>query len=187
LLYFFCGATGSAAPLDELAGYHPAHTVIKCPYIPPEFDASGPPTCHGIPATCVGTRGHDLILGGVGGEVIMGPEGDDIICGGPGNDYVHGAKGADQIYGDEGDDLLLGARGDDRLYGGPGDFDTLWGGPGADYLDGGPGKFDVCMLQRELAEYNAETCNTVYPPPGYVHEEDPDPGIVRALETWELR
>ena len=83
------------------------------------------------------------------------------------------------MLGEEGTDWLFGAPGPDRLYGGPGDYDILWGGPGVDYLDGGPGDFDVCMLQREMGEYDKEGCDTIYPPPGYVHDEDPEAGLLK--------
>ncbi len=182
------GTTGW--PVD----YAPVHTVVKCPYLDPTLSKSRIPTCDGVAATCMGTDGHDLIIGGngddvivglAGNDVIHGDEGRDLICGGPGNDAIHGAKGDDRLFGGEGNDNLFGARGDDQLFGGPGDFDVLWGGPGYDRLDGGPGAHDLCMLQRQLGEVVATTCGTVYPPPGYVHDEEPDPGILKALELGE--
>jgi hypothetical protein len=189
-------AAGPGASEEQFPDYHPAHTVIKCPYLPPDFDTSVIPLCDGIFPTCVGTEGPDLILGsdksdvivGLGGnDVIHGDAGDDTICGGPGNDSILGAKGADTIFGDDGDDFLFGATEGDTLNGGPGDFDVLWGGPGYDKLDGGPGAFDVCMLQRELGEYVADGCNTVYPPPGYAHDAEPDPGVLRRQEPLKIR
>lgn len=188
-------AAGPGADEEKFPDYHPAHTVIKCPYLPPNLDASKIPLCDGIYPTCVGTEGNDLILGSDqsdvivalgGNDVIHGDAGNDVICGGPGNDTVLGARGEDTIFGEEGDDVLFGAPEADTLNGGPGDYDVLWGGPGYDKLDGGPGAYDVCMLQRELGEFNAEGCNTVYPPPGYAHDEDPDPGVLRAQEPLKL-
>lgn len=187
------GPEGSEA---NFPGYNPAHTVIKCPYVPPDMDPSKIPLCAGLLPTCVGTEGHDLILGSDKHDIIVGLEGNDVIhgdigndtiCGGPGNDSILGARGEDTIFGDEGDDFLFGAPEADTLNGGPGDFDVLWGGPGYDKLDGGPGAYDVCMLQRELSEFTAEGCNTVYPPPGYAHDEELDPGVFRQQEPLRLR
>ncbi|MEA3275873.1 MAG: calcium-binding protein [Pseudomonadota bacterium] len=193
---FATWAAGPGGSEEKFPDYFPAHTVIKCPYLPPGLTPATTPLCDGVYPTCVGTDGPDLILGtekndvivGRGGnDTIHGDAGHDTICGGPGNDSVLGARGADTIFGEEGDDFLFGAPEGDTLDGGPGDYDVLWGGPGVDKLNGGPGDFDVCMLQREMGEYDAEGCNTVYPPPGYVHDEEPDPGVLRAQEPLKLR
>jgi hypothetical protein len=189
-------AAGPGGDQSKFPDYNPAHTVIKCPYIPPHLDPADVGLCGGFPVTCMGTEGHDLILGtdqsdviaGLGGnDTIHGDAGNDIVCGGPGNDSILGARGADTLLGDEGNDFLFGAPDADVLNGGPGDFDVLWGGPGFDDLDGGPGAYDVCMLQRELGHFDAEGCNTVYPPPGYVHEDEPDPGVLKRQEPLKLR
>ena len=113
-------------------------------------------------------------------NVIHGDEGDDIVCAGPGNDAVHGARGDDFLFGEEGNDWLFGSQGKDSLYGGEGDRDVLFGGPKQDYLDGGPGERDVCLQQRDDAKVNLETCEVVFPPPGYSHETQHayPPGIV---------
>lgn len=178
----------------EFADYKTSHTVIKCPYIPAGMRDI--PTCRGKTATCVGTNGHDLILGseeddvivaGPGNDSVHGDAGSDLICGGPGNDALFGARGDDEIHAGPGDDWLFGAPGADRLFGGPGDFDTLWEGPGYGFVHGGPGEFDVCMLQREMAEVAEGTCETVFPPPGYVHEDEPDPGVVNAANPLKLK
>ena len=162
---------------DTLAG-----VAIKCPYLPAGLHEI--PLCAGEAATCVGTPGNDLILGtdgddvivaGAGDDVVLADEGDDTVCAGPGNDAVHGAAGNDFLYGDEGTDWLFGARGTDVLDGGPGDGDVLMGGPG---LDGGAGTHDYCLQQRELAEVNADSCEIIYPPLGYSHDESEiGPGI----------
>jgi Ca2+-binding RTX toxin-like protein len=113
--------------------------------------ALGPPVCHGLRATIVGsqrgeillgTRGPDVIVGRDGNDVIFGLGGDDVICGGPGDDVISAGSGADEGFGDQGNDLLLGHSGDDMLYGGFG-HDALIGGPGHDSLFGGP-DHDVC-------------------------------------------
>ena len=194
--FFITGLAQAAGPevdKDQFPDYVPAHTVIKCPYIPENLKSI--PECGGKVATCVGTSGNDLILGSeekdviaslAGNDVVHGDAEDDIICGGPGTDSLFGARGHDVIYGGPGDDWLFGAKEDDKLYGGPGDYDVLWGGPGVDMLDGGPGNFDVCMLQRDMGEFNEKGCNTVYPPPGYVHDEEPSPGVLKKAEPLKL-
>lgn len=83
----------------------------------------GVPTCHGQPATVVGTDGDD---------VLRGTPGPDVVWGGPGRDVLRGL---------EGDDVLCGGGGADRLYGGPGDDlleDTLTGSR-RQRLEGGAG------------------------------------------------
>ncbi len=157
--------------------------IVVCPYLPDHL--SEVPLCDGKPATCVGTDGHDVILGtdatdvivaGSGNDVIQGDAGDDVICAGDGNDGIHGARGKDTIFGEAGDDWVFGAVDDDTLHGGDGDFDVLWGGPGFDKLDGGAGESDVCMKQREGAEVNLESCEAIYPPVGYEHDEEHEMG-----------
>jgi hypothetical protein len=196
LSLFVAGQVLAAGPQiigDKFPDYHPAHTVIKCPYLPAGLKDI--PMCGGKPATCVGTEGADLILGtdeadvivALGGnDVVHGDAGDDTICGGPGNDSLMGARGVDRLFGGPGDDWLFGAPGDDELDGGEGDYDVLWGGPGFDKLNGGPGNFDVCLLQRDMGDFDADGCNTVYPPPGYVHDEEPDPGVLRKSDPLKL-
>lgn len=123
------------------------------------------PNCDGIPATIVGTSGHDRLIGtsgrdvivGLGGnDVIRGKGGNDLICGGDGNDTIRGNAGRDQIdggagndkiNGDGGRDVIKGGTGNDRLSGeggrddlyGQDGNDTLRGGGGDDFLHGGPG------------------------------------------------
>ena len=160
--------------------------MAQCPYFPPDLGTI--PQCNGLPATCVGTAGDDVLWGsededvivaGAGDDVVHGDAGDDVVCLGPGNDSVHGGRGDDQLYGEAGTDWLFGARGDDSLYGGEGDKDVLWGGPGLDYLDGGPGNGDRCLQQRDEATVNAETCEDVFPPAGYTHEAQMLPTVPR--------
>jgi Ca2+-binding RTX toxin-like protein len=157
--------------------------VIVCPYIPDTL--SELPLCEGKEATCIGTDGHDLIWGtdasdviyaGAGNDVIQADAGDDTVCAGEGDDSIHGARGQDRIFGEGGTDWVFGAMDDDYLSGGEGDFDVIWGGPGVDYLDGGPGVYDVCLKQREGAEVNLESCETIYPPIGYKHESEHEIG-----------
>ncbi|MBT8438981.1 MAG: hypothetical protein HKP55_10755 [Gammaproteobacteria bacterium] len=194
---FMTAAVYSAGPggaKEQFPDYYPAHTVIKCPYLPAGMKQV--PLCGGRPATCIGTPQADLILGsekndvivaGGGNDVVHGDAGDDTVCGGAGNDSLMGARGSDHLIGDAGDDWLFGAPGNDILRGGDGDHDVLWGGPGIDNLDGGPGNFDICLLQREMGDYDREGCNTVYPPPGYEHDQEPDPGVLRKTDPLKLK
>jgi len=181
------GASGARAEsvAEQFPDYFPAATIIKCPHIPEGL--INIPTCQGQEATCIGTEGDDVVIGsdvddvivvGKGNDVVHADAGDDLVCGGPGNDSLFGARGEDIMYGEEGNDWLFGAQGVDNLDGGEGDFDVLWGGPGIDILDGGPGDNDVCMLQREMGIAEAG-CDSQYPPPGYVHDEEPEPGILK--------
>jgi hypothetical protein len=105
------------------------------------YEAAVPaPTCDGLSATIVGTKGNDKIKGTNGADVIVGLAGkdkisgrggDDRICGGAGKDKLKGQKGRDRVFGEEGGDRLSGGRGDDYLDGGPGS-DRCRGGPGND-------------------------------------------------------
>jgi len=87
------------------------------------------PTCHGKPATLVGTPGKDKLNGtkkadvvvSLGGnDVVRGRGGNDVVCAGDGNDTVRGGSGKDRLYGEKGKDRLVGDSGRDRLVGGPG-------------------------------------------------------------------
>lgn len=80
--------------------------------------ADPPPTCHGLPATIVGTDHRDVLKGTDGDDVIVGLGGDDVIRGLDGNDTICGyADGrvprrfwtqADQLTGGPGNDRLVG-------------------------------------------------------------------------------
>ena len=82
-------AASLLVPAQEVTDF--VGVSIKCPYIPEGLEEI--PTCGGKVATCVGTGGHDLILGtdhddvivaGPGNDVIHTDAGDDVACGGPG-------------------------------------------------------------------------------------------------------
>ena len=187
-------AAEAKATKDQAANYQPAHNPVQCPHIPADLDPI--PTCRDKQATCVGTEGNDVILGtdgddviiaGPGHDVVHADVGNDTVCGGPGNDSLMGAAGEDSMYGGPGDDRLFGGKDPDLLHGGPGNFDVLWGGPGSDNLDGGHGSHDICMLQREMGDINPEGCNTIYPPPGYLHDQEPDPGVLKKAEPLKLK
>lgn len=182
-LVLSAGVLAAGPDPATFADLHPGHTIIKCPYLPAGVTL---PTCNGLQATCAGTDGDDLILGSEGPDVIValagndvvhGDMGPDTICGGPGNDALFGARDSDTILGEEGDDFLFGAPGDDDLRGGPG-YDVLFGGPGNDKLSGGEGGADVCLLQKEMGEADG-SCETIYPPPGYVHGQEPEASLLK--------
>ena len=78
------------------------------------------PTCHGLPATIVGTAGADHLWGTPGRDVIVGLGGGDVIHGRGGNDVICGNRGADLIFGGAGADELSGGDGNDTLEGGGG-------------------------------------------------------------------
>jgi uncharacterized repeat protein (TIGR01451 family) len=114
-------------------------------------------TCHGHPATIVGTPGADLLTGspgndvifaGAGNDRIVSSSGSDLICAGAGSDVIRSGgqpdrvfagPGADRILGGAGGDVLRGGRGPDRIRGDRGP-DLLIGGPGRDRCSGGPGR-----------------------------------------------
>ena len=111
------------------------------------------PTCHGKPASLVGTDGNDVIRGtpgrdvvwgGLGDDTILGLLGNDTLCGGPGADLIHGGRGNDLVDGGAGDgDRAIGDLGDDRVLGGGGDRDEVAGDLGIDLVNGGPGDEDL--------------------------------------------
>ena len=109
------------------------------------------PSCHGIPATIVGTNGDDFLKGTKKRDVILARGGDDEIVALAGNDRICAGKGADVVRARAGDDLVYGAGGKDVIRGQGGNDevrgqrrgDTLRGGNGDDLLVGGPGR-DSC-------------------------------------------
>jgi Ca2+-binding RTX toxin-like protein len=127
------------------------------------------PTCHGRPATIVGTLGNDMITGtrgpdvivtgggrdwvrarggndtictGVARDVITAGAGADTVDTGPGRDNAIGGVGNDTVTGRANADILTGGLGADTLQGNTGG-DTLIGHDGNDHLDGGPDT-DTC-------------------------------------------
>ena len=122
------------------------------------------PSCHGMPATLVGTDGpdhiagsttRDVILAGAGRDRIDGRGGDDVICAGPGWDEIDAGRGADVVYGEGGSDVVDAAGGRDFVHGGPGD-DRLDGGPGRDRVWGG-GALDECWGEQLRCEISHRT------------------------------
>lgn len=144
-----CGRLRAAWPLVALVSF------LAALLLPPIANAA--PSCRGKQATIVGggvivgTKDHDVIVGGGGNDRINGKGGHDTICGGGGNDKIDGNSGSDTLDGGPGDDILDGYRGSDTLHGGSGDDvlmgtkgkDELHGGADADMLDGGRGTDDL--------------------------------------------
>jgi Ca2+-binding RTX toxin-like protein len=100
-------------------------------------EAAPVPTCHGRPATVVGTSGPDRLIGTAGPDVVVGLGGRDIVRGRGGDDVLCGGGDADRLWGGPGDDRLHGGR-DGRGADGAGNFlvgDQLRGGAGDDLLD----------------------------------------------------
>jgi Ca2+-binding RTX toxin-like protein len=88
-----------------------------------------PPTCHGLPATIVGTDGPDTLTGSAfndviaslgGNDQIQAAGGNDTVCAGSGKDSVGGGSGKDKLFGEAGKDTLKGGKGKDKCVGGKG-------------------------------------------------------------------
>src|SRR6266498_809627 len=71
------------------------------------------PTCLGLPATIIGTAGHDVLNGTGGNDTICGDDGNDRLYGGDGNDVIVGGNGDDIVVGDNGMNSLDGGAGND--------------------------------------------------------------------------
>lgn len=95
-------------PLCLAAGIVGAVGAVVGGFVPHAAAAPAVPTCHGHPATIVGTAGDDYLIGTPGDDVIVGLGGDDTIEARSGNDIVCGGAGADYLNGGNGDDLLEG-------------------------------------------------------------------------------
>jgi predicted extracellular nuclease len=95
--------------------------------------------CNGLLPTRRGTAGDDVIVGGLGRDVIMGLGGNDVVVDLLGDDVICGGTGNDSVLGGLGDDTIMGGYGNDTLSGDLGS-DTLIGGPGTDRLFQGLGR-----------------------------------------------
>ncbi len=119
-------------------------------------DAADPLTCHGRPATYVGTEGADRIdIKGNAGQVIVALGGDDfiktragkdVVCGGNGDDSINtGGSREDRAFGGAGNDTIILAE----LARGEGDDDSLTTiGFTKDDLDGGAGNDFISAAGR---------------------------------------
>ncbi len=113
-------------------------------------------TCHGHPATIVGTAEDDVLVGTSQADVIVGLGGDDRIRALGGDDVVCGLAGSDEIDGGPGSDRLFG--GIDRWWADRGGAnrvgDRVLPGPGDDYVDLGADSRTVTgYLERDTLVY----------------------------------
>jgi Ca2+-binding RTX toxin-like protein len=169
------GTFANGAPIDtSIRGQHP-FVVTAVDRAGNQFIATvtysvvAVPTCHGAPATIVGTAGNDVVTGTPGPDVIVtgggrdwvrARGGDDVVCAGaardvvsagPGDDSVHAGAARDSVFGGDGDDtvtgglkadIVTGGNGNDTVTGSAGN-DTIFGHDGDDQLVGSTGS-DTC-------------------------------------------
>jgi uncharacterized repeat protein (TIGR01451 family) len=140
-------ATATADQKDPVGANSKATATVQITQTP----TPRVPTCRGVAATIVGTRGadqltgtpgRDVVVAFAGGDSIATLGGSDLICAGAGDDVVNTAGGGDRVLGAGGRDHVRGGRGPDRLKGGRGN-DALFGNAGPDRLVGGRGR-DRC-------------------------------------------
>lgn len=62
------------------------------------------------------SRGHNIINGNIGADILAGGSGGDTLRGGQGDDVVTGGSGADWISGDLGQNTLTGGAGADTFH-----------------------------------------------------------------------
>jgi len=98
------------------------------------FGGFAPDGSPAISLTVTGTAGNDVLVGGVGSDLIEGLGGNDTLNGGIGNDTLDGGDGDDRLEGGAGNDTLRGGNGNDRLEAAQGGIDQLFGGAGNDTL-----------------------------------------------------
>lgn len=78
---------------------------------------------------------NDVIVTGMGDDVLLGNGGHDSLFAGAGNDILNAGRGNDRAFGEAGDDILNLEAGDDYAEGGLGD-DIVNGGAGNDVIYG---------------------------------------------------
>ena len=110
-----------------------------------------------IAARLEGGKGHDIIFGGAGDDLIVGDPDGAEGDGAEGNDWIHGGAGNDTIIGDRfvngsGDGAEGGA---DTIFGGDGD-DFILPGRSSDWVDGGAGD-DIIIDDPDGAEGGNDT------------------------------
>lgn len=89
----------------------------------------------------------DRIYGDEGNDLLVGGLGEDILEGGDGNDILIASGGMDILDGEDGNDILVG-QGDSDLFTSGGGDDEVWGGEyGEDLNDG----MDTVDYSRNLS------------------------------------
>lgn len=88
-----------------------------------------------------GTSGSDILVTGLGPQIVNGNNGDDLLAGGVGRDTLSGGAGSDLLVGGDGNDIITDFTQSNVLVGGIGhDFVSgngeLFGGSGNDTVDG---------------------------------------------------
>ncbi len=148
-----------------------------------------------------GNRFSNVIVGGLGDDIINGRAGNDIILGRAGNDRIRGGAGRDFLLGGLGNDRVRGGRGNDHLSGGLGD-DTIFGGRGNDvitYVDGdgndivsgGPGQ-DLLKIIGSLTQGDnftlgkATGSNAVFQRTGLDNQPSADTRFTLTINTTEI-
>ncbi|SEW00756.1 serralysin [Cognatiyoonia koreensis] len=94
-----------------------------------------------------GSKGDDVILGTVGGNVIKGNRGDDKLIGRSGNDTLFGGSGDDFFDGGTGRDVLYGGSGADVFH-----FDK---GEDRDFIKGFENNVDTLQFDGFASGFDA--------------------------------
>jgi hypothetical protein len=123
-------------------------------------------TSDGVNDLIVGGVGADVLDGGGGADLLVGGAGIDNLRGGLGNDYLYGSIGNDVLNGGAGSDLLAGSEGNDRYEFRLADFsagviDTIFDGDGGQILMDGQ-LLNLGTLTRVTRTGNVWTSSTGY-------------------------
>lgn len=73
-----------------------------------------PDACASVYLTSI-TRGHGILMGTTGNDLIIGSAAADVIDGLGGNDCILGGGGDDSLTGNDGNDICLGGVGTDTF------------------------------------------------------------------------
>jgi Ca2+-binding RTX toxin-like protein len=130
---------------------------VGTPYWDDDSNGSTPTVPHANDGDSATNEGDDVdttcevLVGGMGDDVLSGDSAVNTIYGGPGADTLSGAGGADILYGEAGDDTF-----DEALYadvdgdGIPAELATSQGPTGADTFIGGDGTDLVDYSERSV-------------------------------------
>jgi Ca2+-binding RTX toxin-like protein len=130
-----------------------------------------------MPNLILGGLGDDILVGGTGDDLIIDPWGHDRINGdlgndtilaGEGNDVAKGGSGDDNVDGGSGNDLIQGNDGADTLTGNLGD-DTVRGGAGVDHINGDQGNDIVYGDDGDDFVFGGQNIDHVYGGAGNDH------------------